>query len=85
MSGTGENPLPGFPAIGQYELVPEPGEPGYEEPETVEDPGDEPLEAEVSDLAFEPEEAEPIDPESDDPYGYGDDENDPYGYGTGQE
>ncbi len=32
MSGTGEEPIEGFPTIGQYEIVPGPGDPGYEPP-----------------------------------------------------
>jgi hypothetical protein len=35
MSGTGEGARAGFPAIGQYELIPGPGEPGYEDPNDI--------------------------------------------------
>jgi len=63
MSGTNEEPLPGFPAIGQYELVPEPGEPGYEPPEAV---------AETQLEGDDPEDV--VDPDDDDPFGYEDEE-----------
>jgi hypothetical protein len=63
MSGTGEDPLPGFPAIGQYELVPEPGEPDYVEPEAVEAAGDDAGEPE---LDGDPDDL--LDPDDDDPF-----------------
>jgi hypothetical protein len=70
MSGTGEDPLAGFPAIGQYELVPEPGEPGYEEPETLAAPdSDEPLMAFEDDPEAEGDDGDVIDPDSEDPFG----------------
>jgi hypothetical protein len=64
MSGTGDDPLPGFPAIGQYELVAEPGEPGYEEPGAVAEAGDE----EGGGEGDGGEEVDIIDADSDDPY-----------------
>jgi hypothetical protein len=71
MSGTGEQPIEGFPAIGQYELV---EEPGWEVPDPVVE--DELPEAELSDAEPDPDEdlvdpddEDPVDPDDDDPYG----------------
>jgi hypothetical protein len=66
MSGTGEEPIEGFPAIGQYELVPSPGEPGYEVSEHI-DPDEDyvlPEDPETEEDELEdPDEAEPDDDE----------------------
>lgn len=81
-----ENPLPGFPIVGQYEFVPGPGDPGYvPPPEAVEpaeatepelvgfDAGDQAQPADLEDDPFaEPEGDEPD--EDQDDFGELDDE-----------